>query len=392
MLKMTPNGSSKSNKKESTNEQRKIGFLVNPIAGVGGRIGLKGSDDVDVIREKINSGEGKKVANERAGRFLKVISDLKEEIKFLCFQGEMGSDILQKHKMNFEIIGQPEKEKTTRADTKRAANKFFEKGVKLIVFVGGDGTACDMYDAVNEKIPLLAVPAGVKMHSACFALNPEVAGTIFRQFHNGELNIKLAEVMDIDEQAFREGRLSAELKGMVKIPYLVSAIQGGKMASPSTADEKLDKKVIAQRVSEDMDKDVLYLLGPGTTCTAVADLLKLDKTLLGVDAIYNRELVGDDLNEEEILELLEKHSEARIIVTVIGNQGFIFGRGNQQFSPIVIRKVGIKNIILIATVNKLERTEKLRVDTGDPELDKELRGFIRVVTSYNQDFMMRIGE
>ncbi|NHJ32822.1 MAG: ATP-NAD kinase [Asgard group archaeon] len=373
-------------------EKLLVGLIINPIAGVGGRIGLKGSDDAKEIWKKLKSGEGKKVSQDRAKRFLNTILDIKEQICFLTFNGEMGEDVLHELNFEYEIVGKSKEEKPTRKDTKKAAKEFLEREVKLIIFIGGDGTACDIFDAVQDKIPLLAVPSGVKMHSACFALNPEIAGMILKQFHSGELNLTLSEVMDIDEEAFRAGRLSAELRGMVTVPYLRAAFQGGKMSSPSSFDEKHDQMVIAERVNDDMIRDTLYLLGSGSTCKAVADYLKLEKTLLGVDAIYNRKLIAKDLNEQQMLDLLKKYPKSKIVVTVIGNQGFVFGRGNQQLSPNVIRKVGIDNIILIATVSKLEKTEKLRVDTGDLELDKDLQGFIRVVTSYHEDILMRIEE
>ncbi|MCF2143701.1 MAG: ATP-NAD kinase family protein [Candidatus Heimdallarchaeota archaeon] len=382
----------KTNKKETKAGKLLIGFIINPIAGVGGRIGLKGSDNAEEVWEKLASGEGKKVSLERAERFLKTIPELKEKINFLTYEGEMGADVLKKEGFNFEIIGKIQGERPTREDTIRAARECLKRGVKLVVFFGGDGTACDMFEAVQDKVPLLAVPSGVKMHSACFALNPEIGAMILKQFTEGQLNLTHAEVMDIDEEAFRAGRVSASLKGMVEIPYLKSAFQGGKMASPATQDEKLDQKIIARRVCEDMERDTLYLLGSGTTCKAVADYLGIEKTLLGVDVIYNRKLLALDQNEQQLLEWLDKYPKAKIIVTVIGNQGFIFGRGNQQFSPAVIRKVGLDNIILIATISKLEKTEKLRVDTGDPELDKELQGFVRVITSYHEDLLMRIEE
>jgi predicted polyphosphate/ATP-dependent NAD kinase len=369
-----------------------VGFIINPIAGVGGRIGFKGSDDESIIWEKIKSGEGTQVAFNRAKRFLVASESAKNKIHFLCFNGEMGEITLDEMNFSYEVVGITKETRPTRKDTKKACKIFLERQVNLIVFVGGDGTACDVYDIIGEKIPILAVPSGVKMHSACFALNPEIAGMIFLQFQEGQLNLTHSEVMDIDEEAFRNGRVSAELRGMVIIPYLKSAFQGGKVASPSTFDEKHDQHVIAQRVSEDMERDTLYLLGSGSTCKAVADHLKLEKTLLGIDAIYNRDLIAKDVNEQQILELLTKYQKAKIIVTVIGNQGFVFGRGNQQYSPKVIRKVGVDNIILIATVSKLEKTEKLRVDTGDIELDKELQGFVRVITSYHEDIMMRIEE
>ncbi len=367
-----------------------VGLIINPIAGVGGRIGFKGSDDADAIWSKIEDGEGKKVSNERAKRFLKSIENLKNATSFLCFNDEMGEAVLAEMGFNHSVIGKIKDTKPSREDTKKAAKLILEKDADLLIFIGGDGTACDVFEAIKDKIPVLAVPSGVKMHSACFALSPEIAGEIFKQFHNGQLNIIEREVMDIDEEAFRAGRVSAELRGMVKIPYLTASFQGGKMASASTFDEKHDQRVIAERISDDMDRDTFYILGSGTTCKAVADYLKLEKTLLGIDALYNRKLIAKDLNEKQLLELLEQYSKSKIIVTVIGNQGFIFGRGNQQLSPAVIRKVGKKNIILIATVSKLEKTERLRVDTGDIELDKELHGFIRVVTSYHEDLLMRI--
>jgi len=369
-----------------------VGLIINPIAGVGGRIGFKGSDDAEAIWSKIEDGEGKKVSNDRAKRFLKTIENLKDTTSFLCFNDEMGESVLAEMGFNYSIVGKSKDKKPSRDDTKRAAKLILEKDANLLIFIGGDGTACDVFEAIEDKIPVLAVPSGVKMHSACFALSPEIAGEIFKQFHGGQLNITEMEVMDIDEEAFRAGRVSAELKGMVKIPYLTASFQGGKMASPSTFDEKHDQRVIAERVSDDMDRDTLYLLGSGTTCKVVADYLKLEKTLLGIDALYDRKLIAMDLNEKQLLELLEKYPKSKIIVTVIGNQGFVFGRGNQQFSPAVIRKIGKKNIILIATVSKLEKTERLRVDTGDVELDKELYGFIRVVTSYHEDILMRIEE
>ncbi len=276
-----------------------VGLIVNPIAGVGGRIGFKGSDDAEAIWSKIEEGEGKRVSNDRAKRFLKTIENLKDTTSFLCFNDEMGESVLAEMGFNYSIVGKIKDKNPSREDTKKAAKIILEKDADLLIFIGGDGTACDVFEAIEDKIPVLAVPSGVKMHSACFALSPEIAGEIFKQFHSGQLNITEMEVMDIDEEAFRAGRVSAELKGMVKIPYLTASFQGGKMASPSTFDEKHDQRVIAERVSDDMDRDTLYLLGSGTTCKVLADYLKLEKTLLGIDALYNRKLNAMDLNEKK---------------------------------------------------------------------------------------------
>jgi predicted polyphosphate/ATP-dependent NAD kinase len=197
--------------------------------------------------------------------------------------------------------------------------------------------------------------------------------------------LREAEVMDVDEEAFREGRVSAELYGYVLTPYEPYLIQGVKMASPITESEMRNQAAIAIYFIENMKNDVVYIIGPGTTTRTIADLLDAKKTLLGVDLFCDKKLVGKDVNEKQILEKINGKT-AQIIVTPIGGQGFIFGRGNQQISSEVIRQVGWDNIVVVATEGKLESLSSLRVDTGDPSLNDTLRGHsLNVITDYKTE-------
>jgi predicted polyphosphate/ATP-dependent NAD kinase len=239
-------------------------------------------------------------------------------------------------------------------------------------------------------IPVLGVPSGVKMHSAVFAVDPQAAARIVAKFIFTGLPLKEAEVMDVDEEAFRRGRVSAELYGYVLIPYEPYLIQDAKMASPMTESELRNQAAIAIYIIENMEPDAVYIIGPGTTTRTIADLLDERKTLLGVDLFLNKKMIAKDVNEKQVLEAIEGR-KAYIIVTPIGGQGFIFGRGNQQISSKVIRKVGLDNIIVIATKSKLENLRSLRVDTGDQRLDEEFRKRkIKVIIDYKMERLMPV--
>ena len=216
------------------------------------------------------------------------------------------------------------------------------------------------------------MPTGVKMHSAIFAVNPQAAARVVYRFLNGELPLREAEVMDVDEQAFREGRLSAELYGYMLSPYEPHLIQANKMASPMTEDEVRNQAAIAIYIIESMQPETLYIVGPGTTTRTISDLLDQKKTLLGVDLFENKKIIAKDVNEKQILQALNG-KPVKIIVTPIGGQGFVFGRGNQQISAKVIRSVGLDNITVVATASKLRSLKSLKVDTGDAALDEMFR-------------------
>lgn len=349
---------------------------------MGGAVGLKGTDGKEIIEEAIKLG-AEPVAPARAETFLSELKAAKEDLQLKAGAGWMGETEAQNQGFSCKVFGEKRKE-TTAEDTVYVAGKIVEESVDLLVFCGGDGTARDVLKAVDSKLPVLGVPTGVKMHSAVFAVGPRAAARIALRYLWKELPLREAEVMDVDEKAFREGRVSAKLHGYLLTPYESRLIQGSKMASPMTESELRNQAAIAIYVIENMKSDITYIVGPGTTTRTIGDLLDAKKTLLGVDIFHNKKLIAKDVNEKQILELIEG-KPARIIVTPIGGQGFIFGRGNQQISPKVIRKVGFDNIIVIATENKLSNLKSLRVDTGDPELDAALRGSIKVVTDYKRE-------
>ncbi len=367
--------------------RKKLGFIVNPIAGMGGAVGLKGTDGKVIIEKAISLG-AKPVAPARAEIFLSELKPVKEDLQLFVGAGWMGEDESRNQGYKFKAFGK-RKSNTTAEDTREIVQRIFEERIDLLVFCGGDGTARDVFNAVDSKLPVLGVPTGVKMHSAVFAVGPRAAAKIALRFLWKELSLWETEVMDVDESAFREGRVSARLYGYLLSPCEPSLIQGSKLESATTKSNLRNQAAIAIYIIENMKPDIVYIVGPGTTTRTISDLLDARKTLLGVDIFCNKRMIAKDVNEKQILEMIEGKS-ARIIVTPIGGQGFVFGRGNQQISPQVIRRVGLDNIIVIATDNKLQNLKKLRVDSGDPELDAAFCGSIKVVTDYKKERIMVI--
>ena len=370
---------------------KKLGLIVNPNAGMGGRVGLKGTDGESIYRKAITLGAHPE-AQARALEALKVIGRQLPELKLLTCAGPMGEIVSQNSGVSCDVIeGVPADLRETNAvDTRRATLEMQKSGVDLLLFAGGDGTARDISDTLastvgsSDPMPVLGIPAGVKMHSGVFALTPRRAGEIVVRFLNSEApEFADAEVMDIDEEAFRTGRLTASLHGYLKTPLNSAGVQFTK--SGALADDGETPDDIARQVIEGMTEDTLYIIGPGTTTAAIPRALGLPNTLLGVDVISNEDLIVSDATEIDLLSLAENR-QAKIIVSVIGGQGYILGRGNQQISPRLVRRVGRDNIIVVATKRKLLDLggRPLLVDTGDSTLDDELSGYIKVVTGYKE--------
>ena len=365
---------------KQTTPEKTIGFIINPVAGMGGAVGLKGTDGNEILNKAIALG-AKPIASAKAEIFLSNLSTAKDHIKFLVGAGEMGEFQVKKLGFNCKVLGQ-EKTQTSPKDTRIIAHQMQESQVDLLIFCGGDGTARDILKAVTLSVPVLGVPTGVKMHSAVFAITPQAAARVALRFLFASLPLREAEVMDVDEQAFREGHVSAELYGYVLSPFEPHLVQGNKMESPMIESEIQNQAAIALYVIEEMKPTNLYIIGPGTTTRTIGDLLDQKKTLLGVDLFQNKEITAKDVNEKKLLQAIEGRN-SQIIVTPIGGQGFIFGRGNQQISPKIINQVGLDNIIVVATKSKLDRLESLKVDTGDSKLDAELRARgISVISDY----------
>ena len=282
------------------------------------------------------------------------------------------------------------KERTDSKDTIQIATEMLDFNLDLLVFCGGDGTARDIEKAVNLSIPVIGVPTGVKMHSAVFAINTQAAARLTAKFLHGKLNLKETEVMDVDEKAFRTGYLSARLYGYMLSPYEPLLLQGNKIASPITENELRNQAAISIYLIETMNPSVIYIVGPGTTTRTITDLLDEEKTLLGVDLLLNKKIIAKDVNEKKIIEKIEG-KRSKIIVTPIGGQGFIFGRGNQQISSRVIKMVGLNNIIVLSTKIKLSDLKQLRIDTGDKELDDLFREHkLKVIVDYGVELLVKV--
>ncbi|MFX0176546.1 MAG: ATP-NAD kinase family protein [Candidatus Hodarchaeota archaeon] len=365
---------------------KKIGLIVNPIAGMGGSVGLKGTDG-DIYKKALELG-AKPVSPKRVSQFLTNIENI-NNVHFLVAPGKMGADFLEGRKLQFETIGVITNQ-TSKEDTKSIAKLMVSQDIDLLVFCGGDGTARDIYDAIGLEVPVLAIPSGVKMYSPIFAINPIAASEILDAFVDDFIELAEKEVLDINEDSYRQGILDTTLYGYLKVPKFPDLIQAGKDSSGFGNAEEQNKSDIARFIVENMLDDTLYLLGPGTTVKAVSNHLKLPKTLLGIDAVFKNKIIGKDLNEKGILELLNKYNKVKIIITPIGGQGFILGRGNKQFTPKVIMKVGIKNIIIISTREKMRSLKCLRVDTGDRNLDLSLKGLFKIVIGYGEELIVNI--
>lgn len=362
----------------------RLGLIVNPIAGMGGRVGLKGTDGEEILAKALELG-ARPVAPARAVEFLRELARLGAGFRLLTYPGSMGEKEAGEAGLVPEVVGRIS-ERTTAEDTRRAAAELVEDGVELLLFVGGDGTARDVQAAVEERVPVLGIPAGVKNYSAVFASTPRAAAELVIKFLRGEVPLRRAEVMDVDEEAYRSGRLYARLYGHLLIPYEPVLVPGAKQASGE--EEQDQQEAIAKYVAELVEPGVTYILGPGSTLEAVARALGVKKTLRGVDVFRDGRMVLADANEAQLLREAEA-GKCVILVSPLGGQGFILGRGSQQISPEVIRRVGKGNVWVLATPQKLSDTQ-LRVDTGDPELDEEFRGYLKVITGYREFRVCRV--
>lgn len=370
-----------------SSHQFTLGLIVNPVAGLGGSVALKGSDGV--AEQALALGAEPK-ANFRAEAALNVLLPYKEQLRVLTAAGEMGESIVTSMGFATQVLYTPERATTVPEDTQQAAALMLEEGVDVLMFAGGDGTArdiCKVFEAQASSTPVLGIPAGCKIHSGVYAITPKAAGRVVELLINGEM-VTIAEndVMDIDESLFREGVVKAKRYGEMLVPTELRYVQAVKMGGKES-DELVLQDISAFLVSE-MEEDIRYVMGSGSTVAAVMDEMGLPNTLLGVDVVQDQELIAQDVTATQLLDVINAQ-KSRLIITLIGGQGHIFGRGNQQLSPDVIRAIGKENIIVIATKAKLQGLEgrPLQVDTGDAELDESLSGFVQVLVGYN-DYVM----
>lgn len=365
----------------------RMGLIINPLAGVGGPAALRGSDGVAGLA--LERGAVPQ-AQQRTRLALEPLLGLAERIEFLCLPGAMGGELLAQMGFRHRLVGTLDGP-SGADDTRRAVQAMQEAGVSLILFAGGDGTARDVGDVAREGQPVLGIPAGVKIQSGVYAISPRAAGELARRLVEGGL-VRLAsgEVRDLDEAALRDGRVASRWYGELTVPveghFMQQVKQGG------VESEELVLLELADWLAEEWQPGVRYVFGPGSTLHGLAANLGLDGTLLGVDVVESGQVIARDVTEAELLALVSDHP-AFILVTAIGGQGHIIGRGNQQISPRVLRAVGLDRLRVVATKRKLATLEgrPLLVDSGDPALDAAFPDAIRVWSGYREELLYPVG-
>lgn len=366
---------------------KKIGFIINPVAGLGGRAGFKGSDKIENQRKALEKGY-QKTAHLRAAECIRQIKDLKNYVVFAP-AGEMGGGVLKNLGIRYQQV-YPENKTPSRQDTLDCVRMFKDQNVDLIVFCGGDGTARDICEAAGTKIPVLGIPAGVKMYSGCYAINPRIAGSLLKSFLQDQpLTYELREVMDVDEEILGKPSVSPRLYGYLQTINEGVKLQGSKVSSSTNAQEA---EILAEYLVKQMAGDTLYIIGPGSTTYRIKERIAKGGTLLGVDAVKNGEIIKKDADEKTLLALTKNAKAVEIIVTCIGGAGFVFGRGNQQISPELIRRVTKEHIRLAVTKSKLAglRGRPMFVDTGDKKTDQYLCGYYKIHFSARETAVYRI--
>lgn len=379
---------------QHTRVKFKLGLIINPIAGVGGSVGLKGSDGEKTPDLATSLGAEKK-ANDRALIALSMLSEQIDAVEIFTVAGDMGQTLCQKLDFPHSVIYTPDSNITNFADTENATKKMAALNLDLILFAGGDGTARNICAAIEaadaeQHTRVLGIPAGCKIHSGVYAITPKAAGRVLQMLVSGELvTVAEADVMDIDEDKFRQGIVKARRYGELSVPSELRFIQNVKMGGKES--DELVLSDIAAHVIELMEPEQTYIMGSGSTVAYVMEELSLPNTLLGVDIIKDHELLKQDVIASDLLAIVDK--DTKLVITLIGGQGHIFGRGNQQLSADVIKKIGKENIFVIATKTKLKALNgrPLIADTGDLALDKSLSGHIKVITGYHDQVLYPVG-
>lgn len=366
----------------------RLGLIINPLAGLGGPAALKGSDGM--AAEALARGSEPR-ASERTRLALQCLLPLRERLQFLSFPGAMGADLLHELGFAHQVLGSLSDAATSAEDTKEAVQQLQAAGCGLILFAGGDGTARDVCSVVQEGQPVLGIPAGVKIHSGVYAISPRAAGELAaRLVEGGLVRLACGEVRDLDEAALREGRVAARWYGELTVPEEGHFMQQTKQAGMES--EELVLLELADWLQDSMEDGVRYVFGPGSTLHGLAQNLGLETTLLGVDVIENGQVLARDVTEAQLFELVDGYP-SRLLVTAIGGQGHILGRGNQQISPRVLRAIGLDHLRVVATKRKLGTLQgrPLLVDSGDPQLDDSFPAAVRVWAGYKEELLYPLG-
>ena len=364
----------------------RIGLLINPYAGIGGPLAMKGSDHLDATVSQTTLS----LATERARIVIAGLQDKASAIQWFAAPSSMGGDVIHSFDLTCTTVGALTNQVTTAKDTERLAKQLAEAQLDLLLFVGGDGTARNIVNGLRNDYPqqlVLGIPAGVKMHSGVYTVSPQAAlRLILPIIHHEPVSIGQQEVRDIDEDALRQGQLNSRYYGELWVPNDQRYIQ--QVKNTGRQNEVSIQADIAASIIDNMNDDTLYIIGCGTTPQAIMEELGVPNTLLGVDVLLGRNLIASDVTAAELMTVFNRypHHEAVLLITAIGGQGHIIGRGNQQISADVLIRVGKQNTRVLVTPSKLAELDKrpLFIDSGSPELDQQWSGLITVYTGYQE--------
>ncbi|AWB68204.1 ATP-NAD kinase [Saccharobesus litoralis] len=372
----------------------RIGLIINPYAGIGGAVALKGSDGEQTRDKALASGAIPQAQN-RVLTALQNLTQFSQHLHFITASGDMGESCLQTLGLSYNVAYQVTNHPSLAEDTENAVTAILAQQVDILVFAGGDGTARNIYNQLDESTPVLGIPAGCKIHSGVYTITPKAAGQLLEKMLQGQvISLGEADVMDIDEALFRQGRVNAKRYGEMQIPMDLRYVQAVKSGGKENEELVLDD--IAAEIIDQMadNPDTLYLIGSGSTTQAIMQNLGQANTLLGVDAVVDQAVINTDLTANDITQLLSQYDKVKLVITLIGGQGHLFGRGNQQLNAENIKKIGRDNIIVVATKSKISKLngQPLIVDTNDTHLDQQLAGPIKIITGYHDTVIYPIAE
>ena len=369
----------------------RIGILANPDAGLGGRLGLKGSDgQAELARSKGAEDRSGPRLESMLGHFSRIHRGESRQIEWITSTGRMGTEWIPSELeigAIYEVHQSPGK--TSANDTQDAVARLLEAGIDLLVYSGGDGTTRDIVaslsDSETPELPVIGVPSGVKMHSGCFASSPKAAAEVLSAWIQGDLLVSSTEVLDLDEDLYRKGKWVVRLYAEAFSPNSPRWMQGSKELVQTESEEEIIIG-LSDHIGESIVEDGrLVIWGSGGTLREIGGNIGFELTTLGIDATIGSEQVGTDLAESGLIELLDSHEgPVTLLLSPMGGQGFLIGRGNLQLSPTVLSSIGIDNILGVVTPAKLLTVRALRIETGDESLDQEFaaKRYMKVLQGY----------
>ena len=369
----------------------RIGILANPDAGLGGRLGLKGSDgQAELARSKgAEDRSGPRLAS-MLGHFSRIHRTESSQIEWITSTGRMGTEWIPVE-LEIGTISEVHQSpgKTSASDTQDAVARLLENGIDLLVYSGGDGTTRDIVSSLSEsktpELPVIGVPSGVKMHSGCFASSPKAAAEVLSAWIQGDLLVSSTEVLDLDEELYRKGKWVVRLYAEAFSPNSPRWMQGSKELIQTESEEEIIIGLSNHIEESIVDDGHLVIWGSGGTLREIGGNIGFELTTLGIDATIGSEKVGTDLAESGIIEILDSHDgPVTLLLSPMGGQGFLIGRGNLQLSPSVLSSIGIDNILGVVTPAKLLTVRALRIETGDDSLDQEFasKRYMKVLQGY----------